>query len=400
MNIASVPMPVRPELHRRPGAEVLGRGEQFLRVEHRHRMAPGGVGHHADGLGQVRGAGGEEHHAAGAYQPDRGGEQFALQLAQRGVRRPVCAASALRPAAQCTQPGAGRVDEHAVETACRQGGSRPSARTTSTGSPRVFSSTMSARRWLVRRRSRPPPLRGDRGDQRGFAAGAGAQVQPASPPSPPAHGRASAQVPPAGCPRPGPVPGRHAPRPADPVAAAEVHRIRRVLSGRAADLGCRSALSTPGRAARCTAGRRRRRPVRRPVPRVGAERVGEGLAIQRGWECTKAARPTGSASADGASSATQEASSRLAMARSTALTNPARAESNSTGLFHGGRHRGHVRRRWSAAVGRHPAAASSSTGSIWSTGRPAAARNDRIQQPQVRCKCRRSAQSQRPRPGR
>ena len=99
-----------------------------------------------DRLGQVRRAGRVQHHSARPGQPDRRGQQLALQLGQRRAHRraggatapPACAAA---HRARCTarRPAPGRIPVRAP-------GSRPSTRSTSTGRPRVFSSTRSARR--------------------------------------------------------------------------------------------------------------------------------------------------------------------------------------------------------------------------------------------------------------
>ena len=255
-------------------------------------MAPGGVGHHADGLGQVRGAGGEEHHAAGAYQPDRGGEQFALQLAQRGYvgRCAPPARSGRRRSAPSPVQGASLSTQ---SNRLPAGGSRDHR----PAPPRpevagVSSSTMSARRWLGSTAVTAPPLRSDRGgDQRSFCRGR--RTGPASARRPhPRMGRASAQVPPAGCPRPGPVPGRHAPRPADgspppgtphtastfracrrprrcQVVGAEHPRPRCQMHSRSGVVGGQCDVQFPASAPSASA---------------------KAWTIQRGWECTKRRR--------------------------------------------------------------------------------------------------------------
>ena len=203
-----------------------------------------------------------------------------MQLAQRGYVGRCAPPARLRPAAQCAQPGAGRVDEHAVETACRQGRfaavgphhlDRKSAGVLldHVGSALVGFDGGHGR----------PPLRGDRGDQRGFAAGAGAQVQPAPAVLTRAWGERQRKCHQLAALVLDQCPGvTHRVQPTR-VAAAEVHRIRRVLSGRAADLGCQVVgAEHPG--PRCQMHSRSgvvggQCDVQ--FPRVGAERVGEGL---------------------------------------------------------------------------------------------------------------------------
>ena len=108
-------MPVRPELHVGAVAEIVDSLEQRPGVQCRHRMAAQRVGHHADRLGQMRRAGRVQHHAAGPGQLDRRGQQFALQPRQRGHVRGLTAPPRLGPSAQRTEPGARRIDQHAVE---------------------------------------------------------------------------------------------------------------------------------------------------------------------------------------------------------------------------------------------------------------------------------------------
>ena len=92
-----------------------------------------------------------------------------------------------------------------------------------------------------------------------------------------------------------------------------------------------SAVSTPGRAARCTDGRSSSlASSASSSPGVGAERVGEGLGdpARMGVHERRCAR-RGRCRRAGRARSTQDCSSRAAMVRSTPLTKPARAESNS-----------------------------------------------------------------------
>ena len=114
-------VPVRPQLHVRPVTEVVDRIEQRPGVQRRHRMAAQRVGDHPDGLGQVRRAGRVQHHTAGPGQPDRRGQQLALQLGQLRHVAGLTAPARLGPAPQRAQPGARRVDQHPVEARLEPG---------------------------------------------------------------------------------------------------------------------------------------------------------------------------------------------------------------------------------------------------------------------------------------
>ena len=281
----------------------------------------------------MRRAGGVEHDTAGAGQRNRRGQQFALQLGQRGNIGRSAPPAGLRAPAQRAQTGARRVDEHPVEYPAQD---------------RSRGRLPAAHRPEVRGCSAPPGPRGGgdgstavteppcwaamAGQQRRLAARARAQVQPAA--AVVAHQRRQGQRRgrPAGCPRPAPVPGRRAPPPAGR-GRRRAGTPRRANSGRR----CRPPPRPAARRSAHRAGRpgapaaaRRRRPVRVEFAGVGAQRVGEGLGDPARVGVHERGMSDRVSAAGGASSATQDASSRPEMVRSTPLTKPARAESNSS----------------------------------------------------------------------
>ncbi|CFE49240.1 Uncharacterised protein [Mycobacterium tuberculosis] len=208
---------------------------------------------------------------------------------------------------------------------------RPSTRKSSTGSPRVFCATRSARcgegSTAVTRAAhcKPspansavlPPGPAHRSSHRPVSPSTGARV----------NARATNWLPSSwtsawpsrtGASRPGSPRGRYT---ANGEYRPTVPRTARASS---------PAVSTPGRAARCTAGRSSSlAKTASSSPTAAPNASAKAWAIHRGCACTNAACPIGSFCASGASSPTQDRSSRPAIVRSTPLTKPARAESNS-----------------------------------------------------------------------
>ena len=242
--------------------------------------------------------------------------------------------------------------------------SRPSTRSTSTGRPRVFCSTSSARRGGGLDRGDPRALLGgDRREQRRLAAGPGAQVQPAA--AVVADQRRQRQR--AGHQLAALVLDQRLRRRAPARAGRghrrrQVHRIRRVAADRRRRplRPAAAAVSTPGpggqvhRRPGVVGGqrgvefaRRRRRARRRRPGRSSADGRARTPGGRSGrWPRTGPARPP------------RTASSRPAIVRSTRVdeTRSGRVEFD-TGLLDGGGHRGVLRRRGCAAAGRRPAAA-------------------------------------------
>ncbi len=173
-------------------------------------MAAQRVGHHPHCFDQMRRAGRIQHHAARTGQRDRGGQQFALQLGQRRHIGRLTAPTGLRPAAQGTQPGAGHIDQHPVETRLETGLPPVDPHHVNVQPAGVLGDQVRATRRRLDRGDPGTAVGAQGGQQRGLAARAGAQVQPA-----PGVGRRPAPVssrgPPVGCPRPAPAPGRRAP---------------------------------------------------------------------------------------------------------------------------------------------------------------------------------------------
>ena len=109
-------VPVRPELHRPPAAQVVDRFEQRPGVQCGDVVAAHGVGYQADGLGQVRRAGCVQHHTSRPGQPDRRGQQLTLQLDEAGNVAGLAAPARLWASPQRAEPCARCIDEHAVES--------------------------------------------------------------------------------------------------------------------------------------------------------------------------------------------------------------------------------------------------------------------------------------------
>ena len=179
--------------------------------------------------------------------------------------------------------------------------------------------------------ARPPaggaPLRGQRAQQRGLAARAGAQVQPARVR---ALERGVGQ-------RQGDQLGPLVLHAGAPGRRRRAHRGRPVPDARpAVSTACawplaprgrrpaRRRSTSPGRATRVTAGARCRRPAgrraRRPAGRPSAS--ARASTTQRGWECASAAKPWGSRPGRARAERPRSSRSCSPTRRSTALTKP------------------------------------------------------------------------------
>ena len=337
-NIASVPCRCGHSCTYGPAPRpVIGRAgvEQRPGVDRGDGLAAQRVGHHADGLRQVRRTRRVQHDAAVAGQRD--GRRPAVRVcsfASAGTSPGWRRQRASGRAPQRAESRARRVDEHPVERAGGQAG-------LATVDPQhldVQAARRSARRARrgaasVRRPSRAHPTAAAMAASNAvLPPGPAAQVEPA------AVGRrrrapASAPGPPAGCPRPAPapIPSRTGVE-LTGVTARQVHRVRRVAPDLAVDRLrqlLRRQHAGPGGQVHQRPRRRRWRAARPARPASAPSASANACAIHRGWAWVKAMWPTGSVSAGGASSATQDASSRAEIVRSTPLTKPARAVSNS-----------------------------------------------------------------------
>ena len=265
--------------------------------------------------------------------------------ASAGTSRGLAPPARLRP---CGAARRGPVHGASTSTRSKPGSSpesRPSTRTTSTGSPRVFCSTNSARRGVGLDRGHPGARLAPDARPAARSCRPGPRTGPASGRRRPSTGasvsaRATSWLP-SSCTSACAVAHRRQP---PGIAAGQIHRVRRVT----ADRRRRRLRPARRRSARrggrpgAPVGVRRRWPAARPSsPAPAPSASANACAIHRGWAWTKARWPTGSVVGDGASSPTHDCSSRVAMVRSTPLTKPARAESNSiAGLLDGGGHRG------------------------------------------------------------
>ena len=107
---------MRPQLNVGPVPQIRHRLEQRPGVQRGHRMTAQRVADHPDRLGQMRRAGRIQNHTAGPGQRDRGRQQFALQLGQRRHVGGLPSPARVGSAPQRAQTGARRVDQHPVET--------------------------------------------------------------------------------------------------------------------------------------------------------------------------------------------------------------------------------------------------------------------------------------------
>ena len=335
-----------------------------------------------------------------------GGRAAAPRPAARAAARSAAARRGLPPparlgaAAQRAEPGARRVDQHPVEGAVGQPGRPRPSRDVHVDRQPVGTAcrTSSAR---CRRSSTastvPPRWRGQRAEQRGLAAGAGAQVEPArsSAPSSGAPARASA----------------HSWLPSSCTRGAAARARRRSVAGSPPPARCtpygeygprlaaghqRPAPSrSTGRAGRPGAppgGRRRRPAPRRALGEVAAERVGERL--RRSTAGGRAQRQVADrvVVGAGASRSTHAVQSCSATRRSTALTNPAAPAARLRPRP--GRRSWRPRRAAApgcAAAGRRPAAARRARRRRSARAAGRRTRRSRVEQARGRAACRRRA---------
>ncbi len=215
-NIASVPCRCGHNCTYGPGPRSSAGANSAAGVQRGHRMAPQRIGDHADGLGQVRRTGRVQHHAAGSGQRDRRRRAARAAAWPAPEHRPGCAAIGL--------PGAGAAHRGRCRARRRGPGrnrpagsavSRPSTRSTSTARPRVFCSTISARRGLRFDRGDGCRPAGRRWQRSGPSCRRARRTGPASVRRRRrSAGPGSAPGPPAGCPRPEPAPDRRGSEPA------------------------------------------------------------------------------------------------------------------------------------------------------------------------------------------
>ncbi len=360
------------------------------------------VAHDVAGLGEHRRAGRVDDHAPGPDQVERRVQQPALEGHQR--RR--------GPSGRRRQRDSGRRRSapspvHGASTSTRSKAAGPPRRPRAVGDHHPADAGRSrqrpgapAPRGAAAARARPAgtALGRQRGQQRGLAAGAGAQVEP---PLVAALDRRARSAParPAGEPS-SCTPARPSATAANRRGVAAARAPRRTASSGSAPPGSSSRVERPGRATSVT-----RRGVvvggQQRVELVGAlaQRLGQPLDDPRAGGC---ARPTRNRSGrwpgSGATRRTHAARSCSATRRSTALTKPAAPwPTRSRDQVDGGADRGVRRGPASTAAGGRRAAARRAP---WPRPWPAAGRRRR-RAPRRRCpaggSCRRRARWRRPR---
>ena len=212
-------VPVRPQLHgprhraRRVGhARAAAAAASSRRTSSRSAST---AATHAGRLGEHRGAGHVGHHAPGPDAVERRAQQRTLERDELLEVAGLTAPARLRPPAQRTQPGARRVDQHPVERALAPGrtgavgGHHAEQPGADPGRRRATSAARCSSRSEASSRAPRPPA--SAAEQRGLAAGPGAQVEPALV-APLERPRRPAPAPPAATPRPGRRPGPRRPR--------------------------------------------------------------------------------------------------------------------------------------------------------------------------------------------
>ena len=300
-----------------------------------------------------------QHDAAGPRQCNRRREQFALKLWSGRTHPRAGAASGLPGGAAMRQDrytarrrAPGRSPASGRTRVRRRGAPPPQGRGCSRTPGRPGAGWVPPRsRWRLGCHRSPRAVPSCRRVLRTDQASGRRRDPPAEP--------ASRHGPPTGCPRPAPTPDRRAPVPAGRGRRwADTPRTasRRLPRPRRCRPDPRRSAHRGGRpdAPRVA---RRRRPAARPARRLARRAHRRKPVIQRGWALTNARWPIGSVVADGASCATQTASSWPAILRSTPLTKPARAVSNSTPACSTVVAPRRAVRRGCAAVGTRPGAA-------------------------------------------